>query len=167
MFPIFVVPVKPVCQVSGKLVSRFVSLQVDPFVFQGAPESFDEDIILEASLAVHADPDVPGFQDGGEGFAGKLASLIGVEYLRGAVFEQSFFQRLNAEPSIKCVGQAPGEYLSGSPVHDCYQVHEPTMHGNVRYVGCPDLIGPVNGHAPQQVGIDRMFRLPSAGARLG
>ena len=91
---------KPDCQVFEKFSSGFVCLQVDSLVFQGTPESFDKDIVLEAPLAVHADPDVPGLEDGGESFAGKLASLVGVEYLRGAVFEQYLFQRLDTESNL-------------------------------------------------------------------
>jgi hypothetical protein len=49
------------------------------FVFQYTPESFDEDVALEPPIPVHADPDIPGFEDRGEVFAGKLAALIGGE----------------------------------------------------------------------------------------
>ena len=97
-----------------------------------------------------------------KGLASELASLVGVEYLRGAVFEQCFFQRFDTESGVQRVGQPPGENLSGCPVHDRYQVHVSPCHGEIGDVGCPDLIGPVNGHSPQQVGIDRMFWLSSA-----
>lgn len=63
MFPIVVVPVEPVFQVFGKLSSCFVCLQIDPLVFQRAPESLDEDVVLEAPFAIHADPDIPDFED--------------------------------------------------------------------------------------------------------
>ena len=101
-----VVPGKPGCQVFGKFNSSFLCFQVDSLVLQGSPESFDENVVLEAPLAVHADPDVPGLEDRGELLAGKLAALVGVEYLRGSVFEQSFFQRLDTESGIQGVGKA-------------------------------------------------------------
>jgi len=41
-----VVPVEPVCQVFGKLSAGFESLQIDSFVLQYAPESFDGNIAL-------------------------------------------------------------------------------------------------------------------------
>jgi len=167
MSPGVVVPVEPVCKVLGKLDSSFVSLKIDSLVFQGAPESFDEYVVLEPSFAVHADLDVPGLEDGGKCFACKLASLIGIEYLRGAVLEKSFFERLDAESGVQRVGQPPGEDLSGGPVHDRYQVHETPCHGDVSNIGCPDLIGPVYGQPPQQVRVDRMFRLSFTGAWLG
>src|SRR5208337_2497414 len=113
MSPVVVVPVEPVCKVLGKLDSSFVRLKIDSFVFQGTPESFDENVVLEAPLAVHADPDVPGLEDRGELLTGKLATLVGVEYLRGSVFEQSFFQCLDTESGIQGVGEPPGENFSG------------------------------------------------------
>ena len=108
MAPVVVVPVEPPGQIFGKLSSGFVSLQIDPLVFQGAPESLDEDVVLEPPLAVHTDLDVPGLEDGGECFTGKLAPLVGVEDLRGAVFEEGFFERLDAEAGVQRVGQRWG-----------------------------------------------------------
>ena len=102
-FPLLIVMGKPDCQVFEKIGSRFISLQINSLVLQGAPESLDEDVVLEAPFAVHADPDVPGFENRGKSFAGELAPLVGVENLRGAVFEQSFFERFNAEPCIQRV----------------------------------------------------------------
>ena len=93
----YVVPVEPVCHVFGKLGSRFIYVQVDSLILQRAPEPFDEDVVPETSFAVHADFDVPSLEHGRECFTCKLAALVGVENLRGAVFEQSFFERLYAE----------------------------------------------------------------------
>jgi len=76
MLPFLVIPGEPSCQVFGKLNSRFVCLQVDALVLQGAPEPLDEDVILEAPFAVHADFHVPCFQHGRELLAGKLAPLV-------------------------------------------------------------------------------------------
>lgn len=103
MPPVVVVPVEPPSQVFGKIGAGFVRLEVDPLVFQGTPESFDEDVILEPPLAVHADPDVPGLEDGCKCFTGKLAPLVGVEDVRGAVFEEGFFERLDAESGVQRV----------------------------------------------------------------
>ena len=60
MFPFLVVMGKPDRQIFVKLSAGFVCFQVDSLVFQGAPEAFDEDVVLEPPFAVHADPDVPG-----------------------------------------------------------------------------------------------------------
>ena len=167
MASVLVVPVEPPSQILGKLGSVFIGLQVDSLVFQGTPEPFDENIVLEPALAVHADLDVPDLEDGGKFLAGKLAPLVSVENVRGAVFEQSLFERLNAEAGIQCVGQPPGQDLPGGPVHDGNQVHEAPSHGDIGNIRCPNLIGSVNGQSSQQIGVDRVLRLPSTGTRLG
>lgn len=93
--------------------------------------------------------------------------LVGVEDLWGAVFDKGLFECLDAESGVQRIGEPPRKHFSGSPVHDGYQVHESPCHGDVGDVGAPDLIGLVDGPPPQQVGIDRMLRLPPVGARFG
>ena len=56
-----------------------VGVQVDLFVLEGAPESFDEDVVPPAAPPVHADLDAVLEQAPGEGGAGELTALIGVE----------------------------------------------------------------------------------------
>jgi hypothetical protein len=129
MFPVLVVMGKPDCRIFGKLGSWFISLQVDSLVFKGAPESLDEDVVLESPLAVHADPDVPGLENGDELFAGKLSPLVGVEDLRTAVFEEGFLERLDAETGIQGVGQSPGKNFSGCPVHIAIRYMNPLCMG--------------------------------------
>jgi hypothetical protein len=97
---LLVVEAKPAFQVSGKFIPRFIRFQVDAFVFQRAPQPFDEDVVFEAPFAVHADPDVPGLEDGSERFAGELAALVGVEHFWRAELENSLFQGLDAEPRV-------------------------------------------------------------------
>src|SRR3546814_12714443 len=71
---------------SGKAGAQFISglegVQVDAFVFQGAPEPLDEDIVHPASPAIHADLDLGRAQNAGEGVAGELTALIRIEDLR-------------------------------------------------------------------------------------
>jgi hypothetical protein len=69
----FVVPSKPNFQVFEKSNSCFICFQVDPFVFQGSPKPFDENIVLELPLPIHADLDSCPLERRGEGFTGKLA----------------------------------------------------------------------------------------------
>src|SRR5215218_9721138 len=64
------------------LGDRVVSSEVDLLVLDRSPEPLNEDVVAPGTLAVHADGDpVPG-QRTGEGLAGELAALIGVEDLR-------------------------------------------------------------------------------------
>ena len=133
-------------------------------MFQGSPESFDKDVVLEAALAIHADFDVPGLEDRCKCFAGKLATLVSVEDSWRPVFEQGFFQCLDTEPCIKSIGQSPRQDFPGGPVHNSDQVHESLLHGDVSDVSGPDLVWTVNGQAPQQIGVNRMSWLPLASA---
>ena len=87
MLSAVVVPVEPVSQVFGKLSTDLVGSQVDPFILQGTPEPFDEDVVLETALAIHTDLYVPLPQHGGECFTGELATLVAVENIRGTIFE--------------------------------------------------------------------------------
>jgi len=57
---VFVVPREPDRQVPTEFGAGFVAFEINPFVLQGAPESLDEDVVLEPALTVHADPDIPG-----------------------------------------------------------------------------------------------------------
>ena len=52
------------------------------------------------------------------------------------------------------------------PVHNGHQVHKSTGHGNVGDVSCPDLVGPINGQVPEQVGVNPVCRVWPAGMRL-
>jgi len=49
--------------------------------------------------------------------------------------------------------------------HDRDQVQEATLHRDVSYVGAPDLIGPVDCHALEQIRINSMRRVRRAGSR--
>ena len=42
-------------------------VQVNAFVFQGPPQSFDEDIVEEPTIAIHGDPYTGFFQTVGPG----------------------------------------------------------------------------------------------------
>ncbi len=113
MLAFFVVKVKPDGQIPREFGPSFIVFEVDPFVFQRAPEALDKDVVFEPALAVHADLNVPSFQDGGKGLAGKLAALVGIEYLRSAVREQCFLKCLDAKTGVEGVGQLPGQNLAG------------------------------------------------------
>src|SRR3982751_3954970 len=96
-----------------------ISSEVDLLVLDRSPEPLDEDVVAPGTLAVHADGDsVPG-QHAGEGLAGELAALIGVEDLRPAGAGRGLFQRPDAERRLHGDRQPPGENPTAEPVdHD-------------------------------------------------
>ena len=55
--------------------------------------------------------------------------------------------------------------MARRPVHDRDQVQEAALHGNVGDVGAPDLVGPVDRHPLEQIGINPVRRVRRAGSR--
>src|SRR5215217_7396216 len=82
------------------LGDRVVSSEVDLLVLDRSPQPLDEDVVAPSALAVHADGDLVPGQHTGEGLAGELAALIGVEDLRPAVTGERFFQRLDPKRGL-------------------------------------------------------------------
>ena len=130
-----------------------IGFQVDLLVFDCSPQPLDEKIVIVAAFPIHADPDVMFRQYLGESLCGKLAALIGIEYLRLASLE-SIFEDLDTEVCLKGVGEPPGEHAATVPVEDGHQVQKSPFHRDIRDVRRPDLVRPGDIHAAEQVGID-------------
>src|SRR5271155_3358242 len=62
-----------------------VGFQMYFFVLDRAPQAFDEDVVHETPASVHRNRDSRSLESAGEGRAGELRALIGVEYLRFSV----------------------------------------------------------------------------------
>ena len=58
---------------------RGVFPEIDFFIFDTAPQPFDEDIVETPTLAIHADPDVGVLQATGESQRRELRSLVGLK----------------------------------------------------------------------------------------
>src|SRR5271165_4507835 len=65
-----------------RLTAVGIASQIDVLVFQRAPDAFDEHVVHPASASVHRNANAGFDQHAGEGFAGELAALVGVEDLR-------------------------------------------------------------------------------------
>lgn len=83
------------CQFSW--ISSWVEL--DLFLLHAPQEPFDENIVGRPALAAHREPDRIGQNSFPEHLAGKLASLIGVRYLWGAISIYCLPQDLGAPSS--------------------------------------------------------------------
>jgi hypothetical protein len=126
-----------------------VALEVDVLMLERAPQPFDEDVVHPAAAAIHRDAHTGGYQHAGEGCAGELAALIGVEDLRLAEARQSFLQGRDAKRGIHGVGQPPSQHRSARPVHDRNQIKEAAADRNVRDVRAPrpGSVARSSGHA--------------------
>jgi len=90
------VPVERLFQV----VSVLERGEVDALVFDAAPESLHENIVMIAALAVHADPDATFFENACEGLTGELDTLIGIKKFRRSMALKSLFQGIDTEIGV-------------------------------------------------------------------
>src|ERR1700679_508993 len=77
------------------------------FILDRTPQPFDEDVVHETPAPVHRNRDSGGFELTGEGGAGELRALVGVENLRLSVALQGLLQRVEAETRIHRIAGAP------------------------------------------------------------
>ncbi len=140
-------------------------VQIDGLVFQRAPQAFDKDVVQAAAPPVHGDRNLRVLEHAGEVEAGELAALVGVEDLGLAVSGHRLVQRLDAEPGIHSVRQPPRQDMARRPIHDRDQVEEPAPYRDIGDVGAPDMIGADYRQVPQQIRINPVLRVWSAGSR--
>src|SRR5208282_3407794 len=136
----------------ARLADAVVSVQIDLLVFDRSPDALDEDVVAPRALAIHADGDSVCDKHAGEGGAGELTSLIGVENLRCAVFGQRFLQRLDAELRLHGDREPPGQNPAAEPVDDGGEIDEAARHRDVGDVHRPDLVGTSDLQPAQKIG---------------
>ena len=98
----------------------------------------------------------------GERVAGKLGTLVRVEYLRGAGMQRRL-ERVDAENAVHRVRQPPRQDMAAGPVHHGDEIKKAIRRdiGDVRR-----LVRPIDHQVAQQVGIHPVLRVGHAGARL-
>src|SRR5580658_2219151 len=147
------------------LAAGLKGTEVDAFVFQRSPQPLDEDVVHPAATPVHRDTDVGVLQGIGEGQAGELRTLIGVEDLRSAEARDGLLQRRHTELGIHRARQPPRQNLAAEPVHDRDQVQEASTHRDVGHVCTPDLVRPIDGQMAKQIWPYPMLRMRFARLR--
>src|ERR1700716_1449637 len=80
-----------------RLANAFVGSQIDLLVFDAAPQPFDEHVVPPGSFAIHANRDAVAGERAGEGDAGELRALVGIEDFGLAVPREGVLQCLDAE----------------------------------------------------------------------
>jgi len=131
---------------------RCILFEINLLVFQGTPETFHKDVVVNPSSPVHADGDTPCFQDSGEPAGRELGALVRVEDLRPASLK-GIRERFDAEVNLHCYGRSPGDNVTAEPIHDGDKVDETLLHPNICYVSRPYLIRTINHYLPEQVWI--------------
>src|SRR5690606_13651659 len=118
-------------EVRVRIHDRDIAAQVDLLVFDGAPQSLDENIVERATLAIHGEPHAQIEQRLRELDRGELTTLVGVEDLRHAVRGDRAGHRAHAEGRVERVGQLPGEHAPAEPVDHGTQIDEATLDRDV------------------------------------
>src|SRR5256886_7391228 len=80
-----------------RLANAFVGPQIYLLVFDAAPQPLDEHVVPPCSFAIHADRDAVAGERAGEGRAGELRALVGIEDFGLAVTSEGVLQCLDAE----------------------------------------------------------------------
>ncbi len=132
-------------------------LEVYLLVLYISPEPLNKDIVYCPSLPIHAQLDAAlllnKFSKSG---AGKLATLISIQYAGLAVLRNGASQALLAPGGRHGVGERPAHDVAAIKVYNRNKVHMPASHGHVGDIHGPNLIGVCCLHAAQQVRVNRM-----------
>ncbi len=80
-----VIPLKVGSQAFTAVCDIAIAFHIHFFLFHGAPQPFDKDIVQGPAFPIHADLDLMGLEDAGEGVTRILASLIRIKDLRGSI----------------------------------------------------------------------------------
>ena len=139
MRPPPVVVIDPSRQSNARVRTGFEGVEINAFVFQTAPQTFDAHFIHPAAPAIHRDPNPGCGEHGREPGRGELALLIRVEYLRPAEPRHGLLQGFKSEFHIHGVRDPPGQDFAGCPVQDRDQVEKAAPHRDVGDIGAPDL----------------------------
>src|SRR5260370_805521 len=148
-----------------RLANAFVGPQIYLLVFDAAPQPLDEHVVPPCSFAIHADRDAVAGERAGEGRAGELRALVGIEDFGLAVTSEGVLQCLDAEGRLHRDRQPPRQNPAGRPVENDSEIHEAARHRDVGDVHCPDLVWARDLHAAQQIWIDLVAGLGLGGAR--
>ena len=160
------IKIEPIAKAVPKLGPAFKRVKVNVVVLDCPPQPRHENIVLAPASVIHAGGNAVALKQTRKALAGKLIALVGIEYFWSDVAPGSLGERLDTEVGLHGIGHPPGEHLAAVPVHDRYQVHETPAHGDVRYIGRPYLVRPVNCQAPQQVRLDLVLQMRPAGLGL-
>ena len=123
MWAFVIVELHPFSNACLRFRSSLPGVQVDAFVFEGAPQPPDEDIVEEPALAVHRDANAGSAQTVCPGKRRELAALIRIHDLRAAELVDRLVQRFDAKLCLQRVRDAPGQNLAGEPVDDRDQLY--------------------------------------------
>lgn len=115
---------------------------VDQFGFEGAPEGLHGGIVVAVAAGAHAGDDLPRLEQGEEGGAGILFSLIGMmeEAWGGIAPGQGQLEGIPDEEAVEGITEGPADDFAAEAVHDGGEVSPTALGVDVGDVGDPDLV---------------------------
>ncbi len=130
---------------------------IDQFVFEAAPERFDEGVIIAVPGAAHGSEQTMFGQDLTVSGAGELTAPIGVddEGPSGLTLAQGHAQRGDSERSIEDRTHGPADHPPAAEIEDGDQIQPALAGEDAGGIGDPDLIGATDFEALETVRCDR------------
>lgn len=164
MKPLRVVVGDPLADPGARVGACLEGIQVDTFILEGPPQSFDHAVVSPCTFPVHADLDLCVCQHVDPRATGELAALVAVKDFRLTVLGNGLFQSVNAKICVHAVRQPPAQHFAAVPIHDGDKVQEPAPHRNIGNIGAPNLVRAVDHHVAQQVWPNLVLWMLLAGA---
>jgi len=124
-------------------------MQVNPFVLDGSPQPFDEDIIPPGAATVHAELATLALHGIDKGLGGKLAALVGIDDLGPAVALESLLQHVHGMTGFQGDRDFGGQDFARGPVNHRCQIRKAFGQWDVRRIQGPNLIGAVRMVMPR------------------
>jgi hypothetical protein len=129
-------------------------MKIDFIVFDGSKKTLYVRIIGGPAFAVHGDFDCfQTFDVFDIHIAGKLASLIGIDDFRSPMMTNGLLKATHHPFGFHGVGGVPTHDIPAMHIDNLHQIHKPPAQRNVADIDLPDLIGPVDSKASEQLGI--------------
>lgn len=138
---------------AARLSEASEALVIDHFVFEAAPEGFDEGVIVAIAFAAHGRDETVLGEDLAVSRAGKLGASIRVDdkSSSGATLTKRHAQGGDHETGIEDLVHDPVDHPPGANVQDGDEV-QPTLAGeDAGGIGDPDLIRSSDGEVLQAV----------------
>jgi len=137
-----------------ELMTIVSGVQIHIFSFQRSPEALDPLVIQASATSIHTDLNSMVFKKVNPGLTRKLRPLVGVDDIGFAMPGNGLTKDFVGVFAVQRVGKAPTHNVSAVHVNDSRQVHKSPVHGDVRDVNGPNLIGMRNLQLPKLVGMD-------------
>lgn len=161
-----VVPIDVPGDVLSCLSDCLIGSQVDAFVLDGSPDSFNKHVVSPGTPTVHGQFSSMAEHAIHKVLRRELATLIRVDNIWLAKPIKGFLQSLNCVNGFKRDSCSMSQYSSVVNINHRGQINIALGHADVSCIQCPNLIASNNAQFSQQVRIYLVLWVALARARL-